>query len=137
MRKIDRQISYKQKGISIVLVMFLMAAIGVMAISIGQLSTTQNINSSYSVRGSRTYFAALAGLDYAISRINAGAGCGGIGNFVLDGYDIFVNCASTGPFDEGGVVAFNVFRLDVTASIGGFNVPDASSRQVRATVRFP
>lgn len=127
----------KQQGISVILVIFILAVIGGLVISLSQISSTLNINSSYAARGTQSYFIAQAGLDYAISRINAGVGCGGVTDFVLDGYDVFVNCAATGPFDEGGAVPFNVFRLDVTASRGNFSVPDVANRRVRATVRFP
>ena len=137
MNKMHKKSQCRQQGVSIILVIFLLAAVGGLVVSLSQLSSTQNINSSFSARSAQTYFAAQAGLDYAIARINGGFGCGGVGNFILDGYDIFVTCGSTGPFDEGGSVAFNVIRLDVTASQGGFNVPDATNRRVRATVRFP
>ena len=132
----------KQHGISIVLVLFLLVVVSGLVVSISQLSSTQNINSAYSARGAQAYFAARAGLDYAIARINAGTACGGIGGFTLDGYAISIGCTEVpaGPatYDEGNTASpYNIFVLNVRASRGGFSVPDAVNRRVRATIRFP
>lgn len=128
-----------QRGVSLVLVLFILAVVATLVISISNLSGTQHVNSSYSFRNSQAYFAARSGVDYAIARITAGAGCAGVApGLVLADYNITITCAVSGTYNEGDLTAvYSVFSLSALASRGGFQIPDVSNRQVRATLKFP
>ena len=129
----------KQRGISVVIVIFLLAVLAALIVSMRNISTSQHINSAYSARGMQAYFAARSGLDYAIARIAAGSLCGGISGSILSaGYSVSISCQLIGNYDEGDPSApYNVFFITSTASSGGFQTPDVATRQLRATVKFP
>lgn len=128
----------RQRGVSIVLVLFLLTVVTVMVVSMANLSTGQHMGSLYAVRGAQAYFAARAGVDHAISRIESGAGCGGVSpSLTITGHDVTINCALAGSFNESNPVSYEVFIVTATASRGGFQVSDVVTRQVRATIKNP
>lgn len=128
----------KQRGVSIILVLFLLTVLTVMVVSMANLSTGQHMNSLYSARGAQAYFAARAGADYALSRINSGAGCGGVaGSLTITGHAVTLNCVSVGGFNEGNPVPYSMYTITAIASRGGFQAPDVVTREVRATIKYP
>lgn len=127
-----------QRGISIVLVLFLLAVIGVMALSLVKISGTQHMSSTYTYMGTQSYFAARAGLEWAAARAAGGGSCAASATLVAAGRTVTVTCASSGPFDEGDPSSpYFMYQLTATASDGGFQVPDVSNRRVNATVKAP
>ena len=150
----SRVCSYnRQRGVSLVLVLFLLTVVTVMVVSMANLSTGQHMGSLYSARGAQAYFAARAGVDYAISRINSGAGCAGVGDLPDiggTGYDVQVTCCQgafdaawncipepMGGFNEGNPVPYSIYSIRSVATDGGFQVPDVVTREVRATIKNP
>lgn len=128
----------KQRGISIVLVLFLLTVVAALVVSMANLSSGQHLNSLYSLRGAQAYFAARAGVDHAISRISSGAGCAGVaGSLTITGHNVTISCILAGSFNEGTPVAYNMFTITAVASRGGFQVPDVATREVRATIKHP
>lgn len=128
----------RQNGVSIVLVLFLLTVVTVMVVSMANLSSGQHLNSLYSARGAQAYFAARAGVDYAISRIDSGAGCGGVAaSLTIAGHTVDMTCALAGSFNEGNPAAYNVYSITAVASRGNFLVPDVATREVRATIKNP
>ncbi|HEX7028062.1 MAG TPA: PilX N-terminal domain-containing pilus assembly protein [Gammaproteobacteria bacterium] len=145
-----RKCSYsRQHGISIVLVLFLLTVVTVMVVSMANLSTGQHIGSLYAARGAQAYFAARAGVDYAISRIeNGAAGCGDVAaSLTIAGHDVDITCTLTSTpsctpppltaCNEGGPTAYSVYAVSAVASRGNFQVPDVATRVVRATIKNP
>jgi MSHA biogenesis protein MshP len=130
----------KQRGISIIIVIFLLAVVSVMAVSMMNLSGTQHISSLYTVQGTQAYFAARSGLEYAISRVVVdGQNCGGIASpLSISGYDVNIACGLAGNYDEGNAAApYNIYRLTATASSGNFQAPSVVNRQITVTVKNP
>lgn len=141
-----RSYSCRQRGVSIVLVLFLLTVVVVMVVSMANLSTGQHLGSLYSARGAQAYFAARAGVDYAISRISDPGNlnpdrCDGVNSSLPNiggtGYDVTIDCVLAGSFDEGNPVPFSVYSISAVASGGGFQVPDVATREVRATIKNP
>jgi MSHA biogenesis protein MshP len=127
-----------QRGISIVIVLFLLVVVSGLVISVTQLTGTQHINTVFAYRSSQSYFAARAGLDYAISRVVNGNGCTLDSPLAIAGYNVAVACVLVGTFNEGNAAApYGVYTLTARAGGGGFSLPDAANREVRATVKFP
>ncbi|HEX5055528.1 MAG TPA: hypothetical protein VFX02_03435 [Gammaproteobacteria bacterium] len=133
---------HKQRGISMVIVIFLLAVVSVMTLSMATISGTQHMNSLYTQRAAQAYFAARAGMEYAIARVIAVDACPGNPGAIpgMNEFNVVVACvrspAGVATFNEGGA-AYSIFRLTVTASSGNFAVPDVATRQITATVRRP
>ena len=127
-----------QRGISVLLVIFLLGAVSLLGVVIATLATTQHFNVTFSARAAQGYFAARAGMQYAAARITAGAGCAGITpTLTLDGFDVAITCNVSGTFNEGEAVAYSIFDLTATASGGSFAAPDVTNRRLQATLKFP
>lgn len=129
----------KQRGVSIILVLFLLTVVAALAVSMANLSGGQHMNSLYALRGAQAYFAARAGVDYAVSRINSGAGCAGVaGSLAIAGHTVSISCTlAANNVNEGSAVPYNVYSIDAIATRGGFQVPDVATREVRATIKNP
>lgn len=129
----------KQRGISIILVLFLLTVVAALAVSMANLSGGQHMNSLYSLRGAQAYFAARAGVDYAVSRIDSGAGCAGVaGSLTITGHTVSITCTLVANnINEGNAVPYNVYSINAIATRGGFQVPDVATREVRATIKNP
>jgi MSHA biogenesis protein MshP len=124
-----------QRGISLVVVIFLLAVVSVLTLSMMNLSGTQHISSLYTARGAQAYFAARAGMEYATAQIVAGAGCPIADPGTIAGFTVTIDdCTPAGTFNEGGPGTFSIFRLTVSASSGNFQVPDVANRRISATV---
>src|SRR5688500_5412230 len=52
----------RQRGISIIIVVFILAVVSMLALSMVRLSSTQHISSLYTWRSAQAYFAARSGL---------------------------------------------------------------------------
>lgn len=129
----------KQKGISIVIVLFLLAVVSGLVISLTRLTGTQHLNTLYSYRGTQAYFAARAGLDYAIARVAGGNACAIDSPLTISGYDVTVTCAQVGPvYNEGNpALPYRVYTLSAWASAGDLLLPNATNRRLQASVRYP
>jgi len=134
----------QQRGISLIIVIFLLAVLSVLTLSMMKLSGRQQMDSLYAARGAQAYFAARAGMEYAIARVVAADTCPGSDPGPINGmadFTVTIDCARfpallTATYNEGGT-AYSIFRLTVTASSGSFAVPDVATRRVTATVRRP
>ncbi len=127
-----------QRGISVLLVIFLLAAASVLGLAIATLAGTQHFNVAFSARAAQAYFAARAGMQYAAARVTAGAGCGGITpTLTLEGFTVVVTCNISGTFNEGEALVYNIYDLTATASGGSFTAPDVTNRRLQATLKFP
>lgn len=137
----------RQHGVSLILVLFLLTVVTVMVVSMANLSTGQHLGSLYAARGAQAYFAARAGVDYAISRIeNGAAGCGDVAaSLTIAGHTVDISCTLTSTptctplpltaCNEGGPTAYSIYAVDAVASRGNFQVPDVATRVVRATIK--
>jgi MSHA biogenesis protein MshP len=128
----------KQRGISLIVVVFLLAGVSVLALSMMNLSGTQQISSMYTIRSTQAYFAARSGMEYAIDRVTAAA-CGGITSpQTISGFTVTITCTPSGPFDEGNpALPYTIYRLTTTATGGTLQVPEPVNRQITVTFKNP
>ncbi|MDH3452228.1 MAG: hypothetical protein OEN20_07380 [Gammaproteobacteria bacterium] len=127
-----------QRGISVLLVVFLLGAVSLMGVVIATLATTQHFSVAFSARATQAYFAARAGMQYAAARVTAGAGCAGITpTLTIDGFSVVITCNVSGTFDEGEATPYSIYDLVATASGGSFAAPDVTNRRLQATLKFP
>lgn len=128
----------RQAGVSIVIVLFLLVVVSGLVVSVTQLTGTQHINTLFAHRSAQSYFAARAGLDYAIARVVGGNGCAMNTALTIAGYDVTVSCTAVGPYNEGDAASpYSIYNLAAVASGGSLALPDIANRRVRATVRYP
>lgn len=127
-----------QRGVSVLLIVFLLGAVSLLGVVIANLVTTQHFAVAFSARAAQAYFAARAGMQYAAARVTAGAGCAGVApTLTIDGFTVAVTCNVSGTFNEGEATAYNIYDLGATASAGSFNAPDVANRRLQATLKFP
>lgn len=127
-----------QRGVSVLLVIFLLGAAALLGVAIATLAGTQHFSVAYSARATQAYFAARAGMEYAAARITAGAGCAGVvPALTIEGYAVTITCNVSGTFNEGAATPYSIYDLATTASRGGFAAPDAVNRRLQATLKFP
>lgn len=123
-------------AIAAIVIVVLLAALGGFMVSI---SNTQQLSSSQDVQGSRAYWSARAGLEWAVVYLKAKpAECTvpvAATPTPIEGFNIVVNCAPQ-TYDEGGVTR-TILSMDSTASLGGIagNIGFVE-RSVSASIEF-
>lgn len=140
-----------QRGISIMIVIFLLAVVSVLAVSMMNVSTTQHIGSMYAARAAQAYFSARSGIEYAVTSIttagNPVTACTNVNgsSITVQGFNVALTCTVSPPgaspaFNEGNTdpaVAYRIYSLTATASGGTFQVPDVVNRRIQVSVKFP
>lgn len=124
-----------QRGISLVIVIFLLAVVSVLTLSMINLSGTQHISSLYTYRGAQAYFAARSGIEYAVAQLVSGGACA---DQTISGFAVSITCPPVGTYNEGNAAApYTIYRVTATASDGTFQVPDVANRRLTVTVKVP
>ncbi len=125
------------RGFILVTVLFLIAVIAIIAVSMSTTSSVQNFTTVYSLQQARAFFAAKSGLDYGIDRAVTANVCTNA-TISLPGvnFNVVVNCASEPGINEAGNIS-TVFNLSATASTGSLGDPGFVTRTVRSSVSNP
>lgn len=124
--------------IAAIFLLVVLAALGAFAVTI---SSTQQVAAGQDVRGTRAYWAARAGIEWAVGSLTASPGACPTppAPFTVDGFTLTVACTRA-PFDESGVkqqAARAVYRLTANASAGGTaGSLSFVERSVSASVEF-
>ncbi|MCI0401390.1 MAG: pilus assembly protein MshP [Gammaproteobacteria bacterium] len=130
-----------QKGFSVVAALFLIVVLAALGAFMVTISSTQQYTATFSIEGTRGFFAAESGLEWAVKTAldtPAALNCGGAGpTFTLsggttNGFNINVTCAVTAVTE--GAAAYSVYALTVTAARGITGSADYTSRTIRANV---
>jgi len=108
-----------ERGFAAISALFLLVVLAALGAWMVSISSSQQVGSALDVQGSRAYWAADAGLEWAL------AGLAGAPNtcptpptpFVVDGFNLTMTCTSQ-VFDEVGV-SRTVYQLTSLASLGG------------------
>ena len=122
---------------------FLLLVVSGLLLALTQLTASQKLNTAYAYVGSKSYFAAHAGLGYAIARVAGGNGCAIDSPVTIamqppDSISVFISCVLVGTYDEGNAASpYSVYQLSSRVSTGTPPLPGISNRQVRATVHYP
>jgi MSHA biogenesis protein MshP len=129
------------RGFAILSAVFLIVVLALLGSMIVNLSAAQHIESSRDLLGSRAYFAARAGIEWGIYQALRAGNCAAATTLPAlagsaQGFTVQVACASSGPFDEGGVNVM-VYKVTSTATIGTRGLIDYADRQLEAVVSTP
>lgn len=120
--------------VAAIFLLVVLAALGAFMVT---FSNTQHLTSAQDVQGSRAYWAARAGVDWAIGSISAAPAACPVSPvpFNVDGFALAVTCGLT-SYDEGGV-SKRVFRITSTATAGGaVGTLGRVERSLSATVEY-
>lgn len=126
-----------QRGFAAIAAVFLVVTLAALGAFMVSFSNTQQLNSARDVQGSRAYWAARAGLEWAIASVPPGASAcwASAPPTAIAGYDGFtlaVSCAVS-SYTEGAASVV-IFRLTARASTGTVGSVGFVEREVAASV---
>ena len=130
-----------QGGFAAIAAIFLVVILAALGGFMLTFSNTQQLTSARDVQGSRAYWAARAGLEWAVVALPATpALCTkpvAAPPTPIEGYTIAIDCTSASYADIGatsGVSPTTIFRMTVTASTGTVGSIASVDRSVTASV---
>lgn len=129
-----------QRGVSLIMAVFLIVILAALAVYLMQVSTLQHGASLVDLNGSNGYHAARAGVEWAALRTRNDPGycpAGGSSDGLalggeLSGFAVTVQCARS-SHDEAGTT-INLYQITSTASVGAPGAINRVERQIRATI---
>lgn len=126
-----------QHGFTMVAAIFLLVILAALGAFMLTFSSTQHMTSAQDIQGSRAYWAARAGLEWAIARIKATpTACPAAPSpFNVDGFSLVVTCTNQ-SYAEGGATRTMFWITSVAASGGGVGSLGYIERSVSAAVEF-
>ncbi len=124
----------KQRGIGLVGTIFILVVLSSLAAYMVRLSMVQHITTSMSIQSVRAWYAAVSGLEWAVSRIENGGCPATPSNLDVEGFSVQVEQCDPAVVSEGGG-SYRLYRVAVNASRGSFGNPDHVSRDLMAVVR--
>jgi len=123
----------QQTGFSLVAAIFLLVILSAMGVFMLQISGTQATTTALTIQGSRAYFAARSGLEYAVFQAVNGSCTNQTINFnegVLADYSADLTCSSSSYTEFGSTV--NVYSVTARAYSGSYGNAYYVSRTVEA-----
>lgn len=115
-RRLSRAATTRQTGFAIVSAIFLLVALAALGAFMVSFSNTQHLTSAQDVQGSRAYWAAKGGIQWAAGWIAANGNCPGQPAFA-DGFNVVIACQPN-IYTEGATT-HTIYWLQSTASGGG------------------
>ena len=128
----------KQKGFSLVAVIFIITVLALAVVFIQRISNVAVASNNLAMQGARAWQAADAGAEWAIYQVTTAGCAAATSNFTLteqslNGFDITINCSSN-DYSEAGVTT-TIYFIDVFAESGTYGTtPDYASRKISLTV---
>ena len=109
----------RQSGFAAIAAIFLLVVLAALGAFMVSISSSQQIASAQDVQGSRAYWAAHAGLEWALGSLSVTpAVCPTPpAPFTVDGFTLAISCTAN-SFDESGVTR-RIYALRSVASAGG------------------
>ena len=113
----------RRSGFATIAAIFLLVVLAALGAFMVSISSSQQITSAQDIQGSRAYWAAHAGIEWALGSLAASPGACPIppAPFTVDGFTLVLSCSS-GSFDEAGatrVIYSITSRASAGASPGG------------------
>lgn len=91
----------KSRGVAVISAIFLLVVLAALGAFMVTFSNTQQLTSAQDVRGTQAYWAARAGLDWAIPQVIANNSCpAALSTFTVNNFEVQTSC-STSSFNEG------------------------------------
>ena len=125
--------SESQRGFAAIAAIFLIVALAALGGYMVSISNSQQISSAQDVQGSRTYWAARAGLEWGVANHVAAASCSAAStSLTVEGFTVTVTCTMATYVDSGITpgVSPRVFQFTSTAvsagAVGGIGYTERS-----------
>lgn len=109
--------SIAERGFAIVTALFLLVVLAALGAFMVTLSNTQHLTSTQDIQGSRAYWAARGGVQWAAGWIVANNACPNVNPAFADGFAVIVVCTSNQYVE--GISTRTIYRIQATASAGG------------------
>ena len=128
----------RARGFTLVSAVFLTVVLVALGASLMNISAVQQTTTAQQLQSVRANYAARAGLEWAIGKVDAGicAGTTSLAAGTLGGqlapFAVTITCTST-DHDLGTATA-TYYTVDVTATSGAYGTPDFVLRRVQAKV---
>lgn len=108
-----------QGGFATIVALFLLVVLAALGAFMVSMSSSQQVGSAQDIQGTRAYWAAKAGLEWAVGSLTAAPGAcpTAPAPFTVEGFTVSVTCARN-AFDENGATRV-VYTLGSRASAGG------------------
>lgn len=127
-----KQVRTLQDGfaaIAAIVIVVLLAALGGFMVT---FSNTQQLTAAQDIQGSRAYWAARAGLEWAIASVGATACWATTPPATVDGFTLVISCSAT-SYTDGGATVY-IFQLTSVASSGTAGTPGRVERSLSASM---
>jgi MSHA biogenesis protein MshP len=118
-------------AIAAVFLVLILAAFGAFMVS---FSNTQQLNSAQDLQGSRAYWAARAGLEWAIVSVGASACWATTPPATIDGFNMAISCSVLSYTEGVSAGPVLIFRLESVASTGTVGSLGFIERSVSASL---
>ena len=108
----------RQRGFAAIAALFILVVLAAMGAFMVSISSSQQLGAAQDVQGSRAYWAAQAGLEWALGSLGTAPAACPVppAPFVVEGFTLAVSCVRN-TFDEGGV-ARRIYAITSQASTG-------------------
>lgn len=126
---------FVQSGFAAIAAIFLVVVLAAFGAFMVSVSNTQQLNSAQDVQGSRAYWVARAGLEWAIASQGVGTTTcfgGATPPTALEGFTLTISCALS-SYTEGATTV-RIFRHTAVASTGTVGSVGFVERSVSASV---
>lgn len=119
-------------AIAAIFIVVLLAALGAFMLT---FSNTQQLTSAQDVQGSRAYWAARAGLEWAIASVPVGATACWTTTppTSVNGFNLNITCTPPSSYTDG-TATVRIFQLTFVASTGGVGTLGFVERSVSASL---
>jgi|ABSR01.1.fsa_nt_gi MSHA biogenesis protein MshP len=133
-----------QRGFAAIAAIFLVVLLAALGGFMVTFSTSQQVTSAQDVQGSRAYWAARAGLEWAIVNVNTTPGvvCPNTVKTAMpgaptqiEGFDMVISCTRSN-FTDGGA-SLVIYRMESQASLGSVGNVGFIERNVSASLEQP
>lgn len=128
----------KQRGITLVMAIFILIVLALLGAYMANLSGVQRAIENNALAGARAYQAARAGLGWAAERLNGGGTCADVNLQTgmtfpdISGFTVALNCTLS-SFQEGSATV-NVYQLNARAQFGVYGNADYAYRELEMTM---
>lgn len=124
-------IANRQQGFAAIAAVFLLVVLAALGSYMVSFSNTQHLTAAQDIQGSRAYWAARAGLEWAIARINAApAACPAPpAPFVVNtgaSFTLVIACARTEYTDSGTIAIFQITSVATSGTVGSIGYIERS-----------
>lgn len=122
-----------QRGFAAIAAIFLIVALAALGGYMVSFSNTQQISSAQDVQGSRAYWTARAGLEWALATVNASSACPVAATPTpIEGFSMSILCTSQ-TYAEAAA-APRLFQIRAIASVGTVGTVGFIERSVSASM---